>query len=70
MYPPARIAQPELTSRSAIETSGAILQAFCETMMQRTGMLVSVLMCGPVPSKGGEIQLRRCAVFIPPCPRY
>ncbi|KIP01196.1 hypothetical protein PHLGIDRAFT_17371 [Phlebiopsis gigantea 11061_1 CR5-6] len=43
---------------AALDTSGVILQAVAEAMAQRTGMLVSILMVGPVANKGGQIQMR------------
>ncbi|KAJ7431151.1 hypothetical protein B0H11DRAFT_1942046 [Mycena galericulata] len=42
----------------ALNNAGYYLQPFADAMHERYGMNVAILMCGPVPERGGRIEVR------------
>ncbi|KAJ7475543.1 hypothetical protein B0H11DRAFT_2235253 [Mycena galericulata] len=42
----------------ALNNAAYYLQPFCDVIHERYGMNVSILMCGPVPERGGRVEVR------------
>jgi hypothetical protein len=42
----------------ALNNAGYYLQPFVDAVFERFGMNVSLLLCGPIPDRGGRIEMR------------
>lgn len=48
----------------AIDDLGYYLQPIADILYERCDMVTAIVMSGPIPEKGGEIEIRRCVLYL------
>ncbi|KAJ7897381.1 hypothetical protein B0H13DRAFT_2337915 [Mycena leptocephala] len=48
----------------ALKNAAHYLKPFSDAMAEKYGMCVSILLCGPIGSRGGRVEMRRCVKVI------